>query len=397
MRISRSLLKTAAFMAAFLLAEALVWLVPEPTHATIPTTSNSITVAGNGSQTVFSFPFVGAAASDIIVLYTDASGNQTTLTQGPGSTQYQVSLNAAVPPALWGVGGTVTYNPAGAPIASGAKLTITRTLPVQQQISLQNQASYGAYAQVAEQAIDLQNMQLQQVAGAIGRAIVGNPANSAAPLPLPPAAQAANQGLCFDSTGNNVIGCAGIPIATVSVAMQPVVAASTIPAAVTLLGLGGNVAANTWNGNATSSTAAPANNAWTDCHSANSGVTYTNGTGTGCNTALASLTQADQTISGGGNVTSLSLTTSGSVTIDCGARPLQFITNNGAWTLTAPANDGSCILLVTNGASAGAITFSGFSVGASTGDALTTTNTSKFSISIWRINGTAGYRVAAHQ
>ncbi len=116
----------------------------------------------------------------------------------------------------------------------------------------------------------------------------------------------------------------------------------------------------------------------------------------GAATTVAALNIADQTVTGGANVTSLSLTT-GNVTIDCGARPLQFITNNGAYTITTPANDGSCMLLVTNGASAGATTFSGFSVGASTGDALTTTNTSKFTISIWRINGVSGYRVAAHQ
>jgi hypothetical protein len=110
----------------------------------------------------------------------------------------------------------------------------------------------------------------------------------------------------------------------------------------------------------------------------------------------ATLDVADQTVSGGANVTSKALTT-GNITIDCGACPLQFIANNGAFTITAPANDGSCMLLVTNGASAGAITFTGFSVGSNTGDALTTTSANRFTISIWRINGTSGYRIAAHQ
>lgn len=108
---------------------------------------------------------------------------------------------------------------------------------------------------------------------------------------------------------------------------------------------------------------------------------------------------ADQTISGGFNVTSDNLGTvsSGTTTIDCGARPLQYLTNGGAFTLAAPSNDGSCLVLTTNNASAGTITFSGFSVGSNTGDALDTTNTHKFTISIWRINSTSGYRVAAHQ
>lgn len=117
---------------------------------------------------------------------------------------------------------------------------------------------------------------------------------------------------------------------------------------------------------------------------------------TNSQTNFASLTTQDQTLSGGANVTSLSLST-GNVTIDCGKVPLQFITNGGAFTITAPTNDGSCILLVANNATANTISFSGFSVGSNTGDSLDTTNTHKFSIFIWRINGTAGYRVAAHQ
>lgn len=111
---------------------------------------------------------------------------------------------------------------------------------------------------------------------------------------------------------------------------------------------------------------------------------------------LAALNLSDQLIAGGANVTALSQST-GSIGVDCGSRPLQYITNGGAFTVTAPTSDGSCILLVTNNGSAGAITFSGFSVGSNTGDSLSTTNTSKFSIHIWRVNGTAGYRIAAHQ
>lgn len=126
------------------------------------------------------------------------------------------------------------------------------------------------------------------------------------------------------------------------------------------------------------------------------GTDSTTWTGPSSNATLAALNIASQTVTGGANVTSQSIST-GSYTVDCGTRPLQYITNGGAFTLTAPANDGNCILLVTNNGSAGAITFSGFSVGSSTGDALTTTNTSKFSIMIWRVNGTSGYRVAAHQ
>jgi hypothetical protein len=75
----------------------------------------------------------------------------------------------------------------------------------------------------------------------------------------------------------------------------------------------------------------------------------------------------------------------------------QYYTNNGAHTLAAPASDCAIDILVTNGASAGAITFSGYTVGSSTGSALTTTNTHKFIISIRRINSIATYSVYALQ
>ena len=112
------------------------------------------------------------------------------------------------------------------------------------------------------------------------------------------------------------------------------------------------------------------------------------------NPATLSLALADQTVSGGANVTSLSLGTvsTGSLTVDCGARPLQYLTNGGSFTLVAPAHDGSCIIQVTNNASAGTISFSGFTVNSSyTGGALNTTNTNKFMISITEVNGSATY------
>lgn len=112
--------------------------------------------------------------------------------------------------------------------------------------------------------------------------------------------------------------------------------------------------------------------------------------------ALAALDLADQTVSGGANVTTLSQST-GNLTVDCGARPLQSITNGGVFTITAPSSDGSCMLKVTNNASAGAITFTGFTESLNTGDALTTTNTSIFFISIARIGGTSNYVVRALQ
>jgi hypothetical protein len=205
---------------------------------TVSTSANKVIVAGNGSQTAFAFSFVGVAAADISVTYTDASGVQTTLVQGPGATQYQVTLNAAVSGALWGVGGTVTYNPSGTPIASGTTLTIVRTVAYTQGVSLQNQSAYGQYAQAAETAIDLLCMEIQQIAEAQGRVIsapIVDP--STINLTLPAAAQRANLALLFDGSGNVIAGQA--PAAgTISSAMQPVVNAASLAAGRTAFGLG---------------------------------------------------------------------------------------------------------------------------------------------------------------
>lgn len=111
---------------------------------------------------------------------------------------------------------------------------------------------------------------------------------------------------------------------------------------------------------------------------------------------LLSNSVTNQVISGGAGITATSLST-GSVTVNPGLCQLQYITNGGAFTITASTWDGSMMLLVYNSSSAGAITFANFSVGSNTGDSLTTTSSNKFTISLWRINGTAGYRIMAHQ
>lgn len=119
----------------------------------------------------------------------------------------------------------------------------------------------------------------------------------------------------------------------------------------------------------------------------------------GVTDTVAVLGTVDQVMSGGIHLTAFNIGTqsSGTYTVDCGNNPVQYLTDNGAFTLAAPSNDSSCLILVTMAASAGPITFNGFTVGASTGDPIVTANGDKFTISIWRINSVAGYRVAAMQ
>lgn len=95
--------------------------------------------------------------------------------------------------------------------------------------------------------------------------------------------------------------------------------------------------------------------------------------------SAAKLDVEEQVVTGGARVTSKDLgtpTNGATVTLDPGDRPLQHLTNNVAgFTLAPGANTGSIILDITNGASAGTITTSGFTkvVGA-----FTTTNAHKF-------------------
>lgn len=90
-------------------------------------------------------------------------------------------------------------------------------------------------------------------------------------------------------------------------------------------------------------------------------------------------------------------TGSGTVHLDLANGPKQKITNNGAFTLAAPTDVGDCHIRVTNGASAGSITFSGFTK-KYTSDALDTTNAHQFIIRIWSYGGAgADYDIKARQ
>lgn len=205
---------------------------------TINSQNNKTIALGNGSQTQFAFGFVGVAAAYIGVIFTDGSGNETVLSQGAGATQYQIVLNPAVPGALWGIGGTVTYDPLSTPIANGTSLTIFRTLPLTQAVSLQNQISLSELGNGAETGLDTLEMQLQQISENIARAITAPIVDpSTINLILPPAAQRANTGLAFDGSGNVI---AGTTPATglISSAMQPVVDAATLALGRTAFGLG---------------------------------------------------------------------------------------------------------------------------------------------------------------
>lgn len=81
-------------------------------------------------------------------------------------------------------------------------------------------------------------------------------------------------------------------------------------------------------------------------------------------------------------------------TIDPTLGNTQYMTNTGAHTITAPANDCRVEIEVTNSATAGSLSFSGFT-GSIKGEAYNTTNGNAFTLVVRRTNGvTRGFWIA---
>lgn len=171
---------------------------------TVSTTQNSTTMSGNGSDTVFNFTFnssvpVGQTLplATFSLIYTDATGSQTILSP----TQYTIIFTAAAPGTLWGNGGSIIYPISGLPIASGTTLTLQRIFPLQQLTAIRNQGDFSP--QVIEQALDVLEMQAQQISSVQSKAIQFPVVDSTSLNSILPAAAArANQYLSFDVSGN---------------------------------------------------------------------------------------------------------------------------------------------------------------------------------------------------
>lgn len=188
---------------------------------TVATTSSSVTAQGNGVTTLFNYAFIIPTINDVVVSVVDNTVSPATVTVLTSSQFDITGLGDAD-------GGTVEYPLMGSPLATGFTITIERSVPYQQLVSIANQGNF--YPQVTEQALDNLEMQIQQVVGQVDRAIHFPSVDpSSLSAELPPAADRANQVCAFDSLGNVTVGQPSS--AVVSSAMQPIVGASTIPVA----------------------------------------------------------------------------------------------------------------------------------------------------------------------
>lgn len=384
---------------------------------TVSSTTNRKEYTGNGATVTFAIsPVVIFATSDLeVYVVTTATGVATPLVE---NTDYTVTT--PVP-----FDGTATVDlsggasPYGAPSASQT-LVIVRNLPLVQETDfVQNDPSD---AEVAEDAFDYATMVMQQLSARVDRSFrLSDSDVSGADLILPEVAERADKFLSFNSDGDLVMA---VSTDGTGGALSTALALTTTGNGASLVGIEDAGALFTADdveaALAETATALNVDEAALAAHLADaadahdaSAISVTPAGGIAAtevqaaleeldsdkanDSAVVKLAVADQVLTGGVIVTSLSLgtITTGTVTPDPGDRPMQHYTNNGAHTLAPSANAGSILLDITNGASAGAITTSGFTK--VTGDAFTTTNAHKFRCHVSIGNGGSLLSVQALQ
>lgn len=94
---------------------------------------------------------------------------------------------------------------------------------------------------------------------------------------------------------------------------------------------------------------------------------------------LRFLDDLSRSVSRTSNIADQGTITGGTLIVDPNDGAIQKIVNNGAMTISPASSTGRCILHITNGASAGAVTFSGWTQ-EYTGDSLNTTDGNKFAV-----------------
>jgi hypothetical protein len=154
--------------------------------------------SGNGSTTAFPFSFKVFQASDVLVVQTDTTPTDYTLTI---NTDYTVALNAnqdANP------GGTVNMTVAP---PSGYMLTIGSQVPQVQSVTLTNNG--GFYPTVINTALDYLTILVQQLGEKVGRALV-MPFSTNASGQLPPVAPGQLLGWKADGSGIANVGASGV-------------------------------------------------------------------------------------------------------------------------------------------------------------------------------------------
>lgn len=185
---------------------------------------------GSGTTTVFSYTFEVQDETHLVVTLADAAGGETVQVL---NTDYTVSGvgNAG--------GGQITMTTAP---ASGYTLTISRDVPITQEVDLENRRSVAP--EVLEDAYDKLTQIAQDFSEQLGRAIRVS-VSSSEPAELS-AADRAGRFLAFDASGNPIAASTMPDTVAVSAFMETVLDDTTASAARTTLGAAGTGVSNTF-------------------------------------------------------------------------------------------------------------------------------------------------------
>jgi hypothetical protein len=207
---------------------------------TVNTTTSSVIILGNGSNTTFTFSFaVQPDPTTIVVYLLDSLGNPTLL----NPSVYTLTLNSPVTGQLWGYGGTVTYPLVGSPITNSYSIQISRNTPTTQETSLSNQGNF--YPQTVEQGLDLLEMQTQELVAGTTYTFP-TPFTPASFDPAGAAAGILSAAETFASNASN-LSSGTVPVACLPIATT-VAFGAVKPDGTTIKVTGGTISAPTING-----------------------------------------------------------------------------------------------------------------------------------------------------
>jgi len=182
-----------------------------------------VVTAANGVTTVFTASWNALAAANVVVqLLNTTTGVYTPVTQGPGSTQYQVTT-------LTTTSLVITFNTAP---ASGNNVVLSRNTAQTQTIPYTT--SRGFQGSIEENSFDALTNMVQELNDLVVNSIQVSVGDQTANLVLPIASLRANFVLAFDASGNVIVSTqtlAQIQAGSTSAAASAVAAAASATAA----------------------------------------------------------------------------------------------------------------------------------------------------------------------
>lgn len=215
---------------------------------TVTTTLDRQYFDGDGSNVNFPFNFRFFSNDQIVVTLIGDDGSITPQTI---TTHYTVTGAGSA------VGGTVVMVTAPSSIQT---LLVQRVVPLDQPASIRNQGAF--FPQIHENVFDRMIMQIQQVAGRIGRTLVFPASDPTTSNPtLPPSVSRAGHVLAFDpTTGDPIVS----NLTLAALEQQPTNAAASAAAAAASETASGNSATASGNSAAASAASATLANKWAE-------------------------------------------------------------------------------------------------------------------------------------